>query len=89
MRPNQQVGLSCVTLSSPCSAFMSRKSKTSLLKGRVRDEGGDGASAKCWQAQQHTNMSAVRTRIGLSFATSNIQPKINKHEHMKNCETRR
>ena len=65
---------------------MSRKSKTSLLKGRVWEGGGDGASAKWWAnlaayegssnvVKGVANTSAVRTRIELSFGTLNINLK--------------
>ena len=82
-RRNQELGLSCLLLFSPCSASMSRKSKTSLLKGRVRLGGGDGASAKRWArsttyegssnvVEGVANMSALRTRIGLSIGIIKI-----------------
>ena len=48
MRPNQQLRLSCLSLSSPYLTSMSRKSKTSLLKMWVRIGGGDNASVKWW-----------------------------------------
>ena len=44
--PNQQLGQPCLSLSSPCSASMSRTTNTSLLKGREWVGGGNGASAK-------------------------------------------
>ena len=40
------IQLPYLSLSPPCSASMSRKSNTNLLKGLVRRRGGDGASAK-------------------------------------------
>ena len=91
-RPNQQLGLSCLSLSSPCLTSMSRKSKTSLLKGRVGVGGGDGASTKFWTSSTSyegssnivegvANMSTVRTWIGLSFGTLNI------HEKKRNMRT--
>ena len=46
MRRSQQLGLPSLSL--PYSASMSRESITSLLKGRVRLEGGDGTSTKRW-----------------------------------------
>ena len=61
-RPNQQLGLSCLSVSSPCLAFMSRKSKTSLLKGRVGVGGGDGPPRNDGQAQHHTKEAQTLLR---------------------------
>ena len=41
--------LSYLSLSSPCSACTSRKSKTSFLKGWVWVKHGDDASANKWE----------------------------------------
>ena len=75
------------SLSLSCSAYLSKKSNTSLLKGQGRLGGGHRVSLKrltnsiTYERSSNVvegiaNLSAANTRIGLLFQTLNILDKI-------------